>query len=231
MEVEIDRDAGVILRDGPTQDGFTHGLVYDRDAGGFLPGGPHLMGVRVLGVICPSDCNGNGTPDEDETDTDGDDLIDPCDECPDDPNKIVAGQCGCGVPETDTDGDGAPDCIDECPNDPAVQFIEAEDPDLGRCDDGVDNDCDGLTDEDDPDCAGPSCICADLDGSGGPVDLGDFATFANCYGLTTPTPSCGSLELTCSDLDVNGVVDLNDFATFANLFGLTSTESPPNCGG
>ncbi|UCG34346.1 MAG: hypothetical protein JSU68_06845 [Phycisphaerales bacterium] len=231
MEVEIDKDAGVILRAGPTDSGSTHGMVYDRDAEDFLAGGPYLMGLRLLGVLCPSDCNGNDIPDESETDTDGDDLIDECDECDSDPDKIVAGQCGCGVPETDTDGDQAPDCIDECPNDPAVQVIEAEDPDLGKCDDGVDNDCDGFTDMDDTDCTGPSCICGDLDNSGGAVDLGDFATFANCYGLTAPTPSCEAAQLSCSDMDVNGVVDLNDFATFANLFGLTSTDSPPNCGG
>ena len=40
------------------------------------------------------------------------------DHCPDDPNKIKAGSCGCGKPDTDTDGDTTPDCIDTCPNDP-----------------------------------------------------------------------------------------------------------------
>jgi hypothetical protein len=41
----------------------------------------------------------------------------PLDLCPDDPNKVVRGACGCGVPDTDSDKDGAPDCIDHCPND------------------------------------------------------------------------------------------------------------------
>uniref|UniRef100_UPI002608130E T9SS type A sorting domain-containing protein n=1 Tax=uncultured Cytophaga sp. TaxID=160238 RepID=UPI002608130E len=34
------------------------------------------------------------------------------DACPTDPNKTVAGACGCGNLETDTDNDGTPDCTD-----------------------------------------------------------------------------------------------------------------------
>lgn len=41
------------------------------------------------------------------------------DECPNDPNKLLAGECGCGFAETgDTDSDGTHDCKDDCPNDP-----------------------------------------------------------------------------------------------------------------
>jgi hypothetical protein len=39
------------------------------------------------------------------------------DYCPNDPNKVAPGQCGCGTPDTDTDGDGVADCIDGCPLD------------------------------------------------------------------------------------------------------------------
>ncbi len=40
------------------------------------------------------------------------------DACPDDPNKLDPGACGCGVADTDSDGDGVADCIDGCPTDP-----------------------------------------------------------------------------------------------------------------
>ncbi|MEO8435437.1 MAG: thrombospondin type 3 repeat-containing protein [Pyrinomonadaceae bacterium] len=53
-----------------------------------------------------------------EVDTDGDGTTDCLDSCPNDPNKINPGACGCGVADTDSDGDGTPDCHDTCPNDP-----------------------------------------------------------------------------------------------------------------
>ena len=65
-----------------------------------------------------ADCNGNGRPDSCEPDTDGDGVIDACDECPLNPGRVTTSECGCG-PVTDSDGDGTPDCIDFCPNDPA----------------------------------------------------------------------------------------------------------------
>jgi hypothetical protein len=74
------------------------------------------------------------------------------------------------------------------------------------------------------------CVCGDINRSGGPVDLGDFADFALCFGLVGPNPpSCPPDKWRCSDLDVDSDVDLNDFATFALLFGLTSSHAPPDC--
>ncbi|MBX3395325.1 MAG: thrombospondin type 3 repeat-containing protein [Phycisphaerae bacterium] len=57
------------------------------------------------------DCDGNGVPDECQTDTDGDGIIDACDNCPEVPNADQA----------DADGDGIGDACDEpgpqpCPN-------------------------------------------------------------------------------------------------------------------
>jgi hypothetical protein len=51
-------------------------------------------------------------------DTDADGTVDCLDGCPNDPNKIAPGQCGCGELDTDTDGDGTADCNDLCPTDP-----------------------------------------------------------------------------------------------------------------
>ena len=53
-----------------------------------------------------------------DLDTDGDGTADCTDGCPNDPNKIVPGVCGCGVSDVDSDSDGTPDCNDGCPNDP-----------------------------------------------------------------------------------------------------------------
>ncbi|MCP4249163.1 MAG: hypothetical protein GY778_19130, partial [bacterium] len=64
------------------------------------------------------DCNGNGVPDECEPDSDGDGVIDDCDDCPGDPLKVEPGTCGCGIPDIDSDGDGVLDCLDLCPGDP-----------------------------------------------------------------------------------------------------------------
>jgi hypothetical protein len=54
----------------------------------------------------------------DAADMDGDGTPDCTDGCPNDPNKIAPGICGCGVSDVDSDGDGTPDCNDGCPNDP-----------------------------------------------------------------------------------------------------------------
>lgn len=50
----------------------------------------------------PGDCNDNGVPDETEPDTDGDNIIDECDNCPDDANADQA----------DADGDGTGDACE-----------------------------------------------------------------------------------------------------------------------
>ncbi|UCG33882.1 MAG: hypothetical protein JSU68_04440, partial [Phycisphaerales bacterium] len=74
------------------------------------------------------------------------------------------------------------------------------------------------------------CVCGDINGSGGLVDLNDFASFALCFGVSQPGPNCGAQTFACSDLDGNGQVDLNDFSTFALWFGLQSSHTVPDCG-
>ncbi|MFQ5430434.1 MAG: choice-of-anchor D domain-containing protein [Phycisphaerae bacterium] len=65
-----------------------------------------------------ADCNENAIPDDCETDADGDGLIDDCDGCPNDPDKGEPGTCGCGVSDLDADGDGLANCEDAFPDDP-----------------------------------------------------------------------------------------------------------------
>jgi len=74
------------------------------------------------------DCDSNHVPDACQNDADGDGASDQCDGCPNDTNKLVPGNCGCGQPDpgqcpcgmtdVDSDSDGTADCNDQCPNDP-----------------------------------------------------------------------------------------------------------------
>ncbi len=72
--------------------------------------GPDTNGVQDVFLAtntCPTDSDGDNTPD--------------CiDECINDPSKVDAGQCGCGVADTDSDGDGTADCNDQCAGQPEV---------------------------------------------------------------------------------------------------------------
>lgn len=53
-----------------------------------------------------------------EGDNDSDGVDGACgDLCPDDPNKVASGECGCGNSDVDTDADGVEDCHDGCPSD------------------------------------------------------------------------------------------------------------------
>lgn len=79
-------------------------------------------------------------------DRDGDGILDPDDQCPDDPEDFDAYEDADGCPEDqDQDGDGNPDTTDACP-------VEPEDGDGYLDEDGCpepDNDLDGLTDQGD----------------------------------------------------------------------------------
>ncbi len=158
-----------------------------------------------------TDCNGNGTPDACELDTDGDGVIDDCDLCPNDPLKSDPGLCGCGVPDFDSDGDGTPDCADACPNDP--NKIEPGDCGCGTSD--LDSDLDGTPDcfdecPNDPGKTSPGecgCGVADTDSdSDGTPDCNDGCP--NDPNKTAPGDcGCGVQE---TDSDADGTPDCAD---------------------
>ncbi|MEC7519009.1 MAG: OmpA family protein [Myxococcota bacterium] len=104
-------------------------------------------------------------------DADGDGILDPDDECPNDPEDFDAYEDEDGCPEDqDQDGDGRPDTVDACP-------VEPEDADGYQDEDGcpeLDNDLDGLVDSadrcplepEDMDGHADADGCPDLDNDG-----------------------------------------------------------------
>jgi Bacterial Ig domain/Thrombospondin type 3 repeat len=84
-------------------------------------------------------------------------TLDVGDQCPDDPNKIRTGECGCGVPELDDDRDGTPNCNDNCPNDVNADQADADSDTIG---DVCDN-CPAIsnTDQADTDGDGTGDVC------------------------------------------------------------------------
>lgn len=136
------------------------------------------------------------------------------DACPDDPDKLEAGACGCGVPDTDADADGAFDCDDGCPDDagkidPGACGCGLPDDDtdtdgLLRCEDNCpdvanaeqgDGDGDAVGDACDNCAVVPNADQADGDGDG----TGDL-----CWCDPTPATCDGGLAggWPCDDVDL-----------------------------
>jgi hypothetical protein len=110
-------------------------------------------------------------------DSDGDGTPDCADQCPSDRNKKLTGSCGCGASDLDTDLDGVPDCMDKCSGKAGATYVPDDTCGVGACGsrnvaskcsngvetackpgaplgasdatcNGVDDDCDGMVDED-----------------------------------------------------------------------------------
>lgn len=107
-------------------------------------GSNHTSQLCDIGAVEFVDCNGDNTNDTANLDTDGDGTANCQDGCPDNPNKIAPGACGCDSEDRDSDGDGVLDCLEGCPLDP-----NKLDPGIcgcGNADTLVDSDSDGLID-------------------------------------------------------------------------------------
>jgi CxxC motif-containing protein (DUF1111 family) len=157
-----------------------------------------------------SDCNGNGRPDGCDPDGDGDGVIDACDECPTNPGRVVATECGCGD-VVDSDGDRTPDCVDFCPNDPLKVAP-------GVCGCGVrdgDDDGDGTPNCRDDCPADPAKTTPGVCGCGTPDGDSDADGVADCLDLCPNDPAksapgqcgCGAPD---TDGDADGVADCVD---------------------
>ena len=115
------------------------------------------------------DCDGLLNPDELDEDSDGHMV---CGGDCDDSNPLIYpgadelcngndDDCDGDVPEdeADWDSDSWPICAGDCDDtDPLVHPGYPESAQMGNCDDGKDNDCDGLTDMDDDKCKPPCSV-------------------------------------------------------------------------
>ncbi|MCW5900274.1 MAG: T9SS type A sorting domain-containing protein [Flavobacteriales bacterium] len=192
------------------------------NASDLCPGTPGGEGVNSDGCACSQltvddgdpctldECT-NGIVSNTFQDADNDGTCDFLDGCPNDPNKIAPGQCGCGVPDTDTDGDGTADCIDGCPNDPdktapgicgcGVSDVDSDGDGVADCIDGCPNDPDKII----PGICGCGVADTDTDNDGTP-DCNDLCP--NDPNKTEPgICGCGVSD---ADSDGDGVADCID---------------------
>ena len=157
-----------------------------------------------------------------ETDSDGDGTPDPFDGCPEDPQKITPGDCGCGLPDVDTDGDGTADCVDDCPTDPTKTAP-------GDCGCGLpdtDSDGDGAADCIDPcihdpgDDADGDSYCADVDNCPGEANQAQTdSDFDGDGDYCDPCPLDPA-----NDLDADGICLPNDNCPVASNPAQTDTD-------
>ena len=197
-----------------------------------VPGGPAQPGtacddddVCTINDVYDANCNCAGT----FQDADEDEVCDANDGCPNDPNKIAAGLCGCGNPEPGTAcddlnpgtvndqvdencqcvGDELPVDCEGAPGGTALPGTACDDEDENTTNDTWSNDC--L-------CVGePIWDCPALEANiGDACDDGDTGTEgdvvdANCECHGTPVYDCPDLEANigddCDDLDENTMND------------------------
>lgn len=154
---------------------------------------------------------GDGTTCEGDADGDGVDGM--CgDACPNDPEKLEPGVCGCNEPDDDSDGDAVPGCLDNCP---ANSNPGQEDADG----DGVGDVCDSCPED-------PEDLCDDClnnaDCDDGDVCTRDRCIEDNCVYDFVPHGDLGG----ANGCNPDGLVTAHDVEIVANAF---SNELPFGC--
>ena len=154
---------------------------------------------------------------DDGIDNSGNGLIDCADsEC----DGFVYGTTACGVGACAAEGEDVcqtPDVVDTCtPGTPGAEGPFGD----PSCSDGIDNDCDGLTDADDPDCAAPPEICdnGQDDNGNGLVDCED----PQCDNFVYGTTACGVGACAAEGQEICQTPDVVDTCTS----GTPSGEGP-----
>ena len=170
-------------------------FTYDTDGSG-ITGAPTISGIELFA----------------DDDTDGDGVCDNCDCAP------LSAAFGF---DCDSDGDGwcdaaagalnADPAVADCGNDgpngtDCNDSVAAANPgvptEVGLCEDGLDNDCDGLTDSQDVDDCGVVGGCEDADSDGYGVGI-------DCDGADCDD-AASACTTTCVDLDADGLWDCKD---------------------
>ena len=129
--------------------------------------------------------------------------------CPDDPIKLKPFFCGCGVEDIDSDNDGFYGCLNDCNDaDGAIN------PDATEICDGVDNNCDGRTDEGVTNACGSCGTPPDLDSDGTPDCLDgcplDPDNDIDGDGICGDKDNFPDKPIQPGDLDNDGSIDLRD---------------------
>ncbi len=242
--------SGMTLTIG-TSNGFDVSSAAANDCAG-VPGGTALPGTScddanacTINDVWSASCVCAGTI----QDTDGDGTCDATDECDNDPNKILAGTCGCGnvevgqscndnnactlndvvtscgvcagTPALDTDNDGTCDLTDECDNDPYMILA-------GAC--GCGNAepttaCDDSNPLTTNDAINGSCVCVGLY----PSIYYDFATAA--FTTNTITNLAASAVTRGNNNGTNGLLNTTSASSgYAGSSGLNNAGAAARAG-
>lgn len=141
------------------------------------------------------------------------------DDCPNDPQKLEAGLCGCGVADTNGDGDQVPDCFDDCPSTPGdgPDGCPPADLDAGAGDAASD----AASDD-----AAASPVTLDLSGSTGASSVG--STVGSGAG---PGGSAGTTEATQTQDAASSATITSATITSVTTVASSETQSSDPSGG